>query len=284
MKHFSSLGASRQKADPLRQGATQLSNSRRCYASYSVNCELPEPWGACVRRHCTRTTDVAVVAQSFHATDAALRLLLVASGHLLVQVSCQNSLGVLALSYSWSCTACSECAQHVQQPLGCINRRNSHTCLEVVFRCCRMAASTQPVLPTEAATSLDMRRAEKTFVHCSQAHLPVVSEGSGLETLFFVHLGMEAFAEFRKLPENRVREIPPRHGWPDDASLWQAQVAHFKSRYSCCLARAWLPCFGKFESSDTEASASPCLILKVMQKLTIARRRFAQDVAKCYTC
>lgn len=41
------------------------------------------------------------------------------------------------------------------------------------------------------------------------APLPVAAEGEGAETLFFVH------------------------GWPDDERLWDAQVAHFRSRYRC---------------------------------------------------
>lgn len=39
--------------------------------------------------------------------------------------------------------------------------------------------------------------------------LPVIEDGSGQETLFFVH------------------------GWPDDAHLWDGQVAHFRDRFRC---------------------------------------------------
>lgn len=41
------------------------------------------------------------------------------------------------------------------------------------------------------------------------APLPVTAEGSGSETLFFVH------------------------GWPDDEHLWDAQVEHFRARFRC---------------------------------------------------
>jgi len=53
--------------------------------------------------------------------------------------------------------------------------------------------------------------------------LPVSVDGSGPETLFFIH------------------------GWPDDEHLWDAQVAHFKSRYRCL--RITMPHFGGREAA-----------------------------------
>ena len=54
--------------------------------------------------------------------------------------------------------------------------------------------------------------------------LPVMVEGSGPQTLVFVH------------------------GWPDDARLWDAQVANFRHQYRC--VRVTMPHFGGREGAD----------------------------------